>query len=343
MVIGEGGFGKVYRGTLRDGRKVAVKRSQPEHGQGFLEFQTEILVLSKIRDRNLVSLIGYCNERSEMILVYEFMEKGTLREHLYEDSDVSFSRSELSWEQRIQICIDSATGLHYLHTGAFGRIIHRDVKSTNILLDENYVAKVADFGLSKLGYLDQTQNTTDVKGSFGYLDPEYFGCLQYTAKSDVYSFGVVLLEILCARPALNISLPREQMNLTEWGLSWQRKGQLEKIIDPFLVGKINPTSLRKFGETAEKCLKDHGIDRPTMEDVLYDLKYVLLLQQTAQNRGTFEHSTVDASFDLPLPVLQHLPSHSFSVLEEDEPIGMGDGSDTTTSEVFFQLRIDEAG
>ncbi|KAL0350545.1 UNVERIFIED_CONTAM: putative receptor-like protein kinase [Sesamum radiatum] len=198
--IGEGGFGKVYKGTMRNGTKVAVKRSEPGHGQGLPEFQT--VVLSKIRHHHLVSLIGYCDERNEMILVYEFMEKGTLRDHLYVsagESRESTSRSTLSWGQRLGICIDAAKGIHYLHTGSSGAIIHRDIKSTNILLDENYVAKVADFGLSRSGPPDQTHVSTIVKGSFGYLDPEYFLCSQLTQKSDVYSFGVVLLEVLCCK------------------------------------------------------------------------------------------------------------------------------------------------
>ncbi|KAK9285445.1 hypothetical protein L1049_024638 [Liquidambar formosana] len=344
MVIGEGGFGKVYKGTLRNGKKVAVKRSEPGHGQGIMEFQAEILVLSKIRHRHLVSLIGYCDERAEMILVYEFMEKGTLRDHLYGDSEGSTSHSELSWKQRLEICIDSAKGLHYLHTALAGGIIHRDVKSTNILLDEHYVAKVADFGLSKSGPLDHTHVSTDVKGSFGYLDPEYFRCLQLTDKSDVYSFGVVLLEVLCARPAIiSTANTVEEVNLAEWGMSWKKKGQLEKIIDPLLVGKINPNSLRKFGETAEKCLKECGVDRPTMADVLWDLEYVLQLQQTAVYREPHEDSTVDASMELQLPVVQRFPSHSFPVDEGDESIVRDDdGSDTYASDVFSQLKIDDA-
>ena len=347
FILGEGGFGKVYRGTLRDGRKVAVKRSQPGLGQGFHEFQTEIIVLTKIRHRHLVSLIGYCDERREMILVYEFMENGTLKDILYdsnEDNSMSSPRSELSWEKRLEFCISSAMGLDYLHRGA--KIIHRDVKTANILLDEDNVAKVADFGLSKSGEADQTHISTDVKGSFGYLDPEYFRCMQLTDKSDVYSFGVVLLEVLCARPAIKTSVPREEMNLAEWAISWQKKGELDKIMDPFLVGKINTNSLRKFGETAEKCLRESGADRPTMRQVVWDLQYALDLQQSRIPREEYADSMTDDSFEyFPMSCVPYVPSQSFLVIEEDDevpPIEGDDGSEATPSEVFSQLGISGA-
>ncbi|KAG6666151.1 hypothetical protein CIPAW_01G011100 [Carya illinoinensis] len=314
LLIGEGGFGKVYKATLQNGMTVAVKRSDLKHGQGLPEFETEVLVLSKIRHRHLVSLIGYCEERSEMILVYEFMEKGTLRDHLYdqnEKSKRSSKRSKLSWKQRLEICIGSAKGLHYLHTCSHGGIIHRDVKSTNILLNKNYVAKVADFGLS----------------TSGPNDPDHF------------SVGIkVLLEVLCARPAIINSTKREEMNLAEWGMLWQKKGQLESIIDPLLVGDINPDSLRKFGETAEKCLKGEGASRPTMLDVIWDLEYALQLHQTKVHREPHEDTTTNAFF-VELPSLNSIPDW------EDNDLLIGgevDGSDTTDSGVFSQLRVGAA-
>lgn len=292
LVIGVGGFGYVYRGRLAgaDQVQVAVKRLNPRSKQGAREFRTEIEMLSKLRHVHLVSLVGYCDYQNEMILVYEYMSRGTLRDHLYGRST---ENPALSWKRRLQICLGAARGIHYLHTGTNHVIIHRDVKSTNILLDEKWVAKVSDFGLSRLGPTSATDThiSTTVKGSFGYLDPEYCRRRQLTEKSDVYSFGVVMLEALCARAAMGRTLPKEQVGLPNWAQKCYDNGSIDEIVDPNLKGQIAAVSLRRFAEMAVRCVDDVGAGRPSMGDVVGGLELALKLQEESDEKF------VDGGFD----------------------------------------------
>ncbi|CAJ2669143.1 unnamed protein product [Trifolium pratense] len=281
FIIGVGGFGNVYKGYIDGVTPVAIKRLKPGSQQGVNEFMNEIELLSQLRHIHLVSLIGYCNDGVEMILVYDFMQRGTLREYLYGSDN-----ERLTWKQRLEILLGAARGLHYLHTGAKHSIIHRDVKSTNILLDEKWVAKVSDFGLSKAGPtgMAMTHVSTVVKGSIGYLDPEYYLRQRLTLKSDVYSFGVVLLEVLCARPPLVRSSEKKKASLVIWFQRCYKQGLIvEELVDPFIKDSITSESLKCYCQMVLSCLHDDGNQRMSMSDVVGALEFALQLVTTEED------------------------------------------------------------
>ncbi|KAJ0759767.1 putative protein kinase RLK-Pelle-CrRLK1L-1 family [Helianthus annuus] len=290
LVIGSGGFGKVFKGKIIIGESflvVAIKRLDSMSNQGATEFWAEVEMLSKLRHCNLVSLVGYCNYEKEMILVYEYMSNGTLDDHLHK------LNSRLSWLERLNICIGAGRGLHYLHTGTGidTGVIHRDVKSSNILLHESWAAKISDFGLSKIGPANQpsTYVNTLIKGTFGYLDPNYYATGKLTRKSDVYAFGVVLLEVLCRKRTTDRSLDE---GLVTWVQDSIQEGKLKHIIDSDIRNEISPKCLKEFVRIANKCLHNSPKQRPTMAEVLFSLETVLGLQEKFNNSVQFTDSRI---------------------------------------------------
>ncbi|TYJ46186.1 hypothetical protein E1A91_A02G103600v1 [Gossypium mustelinum] len=283
--LGYGGYGKVYKGTLSDGQSVAIKRAQHGSMQGGLEFKTEIELLSRVHHKNLVGLVGFCFDQGEQMLVYEFMANGTLRESLSGRSGIY-----LDWKRRLRISLGSARGLAYLHELANPPIIHRDIKSTNILLDENLTAKVADFGLSKL-VSDSSKGhvSTQVKGTLGYLDPEYYMTQQLTEKSDVYSFGVVMLELITAKQPIEKGkyVVREVRSVMD--TKDDEHYGLRELMDPCIRSSGNLLGFGKFLELAMQCVEDSATDRPTMSDVVKAIETIL------QNDGMNTNSTTSAS------------------------------------------------
>ncbi|EYU44211.1 hypothetical protein MIMGU_mgv1a024825mg, partial [Erythranthe guttata] len=280
LIIGRGGFGKVYKGHIdKEQTTVAVKRLKSSSKQGVHEFLTEIETLSELRHANLVPLIGYCNEYREMILVYEYMPRGTLANHIYKLAREDNMCSSLTWKQLLDICIGAGRGLDYLHTGH--GIIHRDVKATNILLDENLIAKVSDFGLAKPENRSKLQSyvSTNVKGTFGYLDPNYFRTRKLTRKSDTYAFGVVLLEVLCGRSVGDLIVTEKEQVLTTWARDKIDMGEADQIVSTSLREEISPNSLKTFVGVAQRCLSDKPKNRPTMSQVVSQLELAVEQQE----------------------------------------------------------------
>ncbi|XP_023728855.1 probable LRR receptor-like serine/threonine-protein kinase At1g06840 isoform X2 [Lactuca sativa] len=277
--VGQGGYGKVYKGVFTDGTVVAIKRAQEGSLQGEKEFLTEIELLSRLHHRNLVSLLGFCDEEGEQMLVYEFMPNGTLRDHLsgkYKES--------LSFGMRLRIALGSAKGILYLHSEADPPIFHRDIKATNILLDSKLVAKVADFGLSRLAPVADLEGvvpghvSTVVKGTPGYLDPEYFLTHKLTDKSDVYSLGVVFLELLTGmHPITHGKNIVREVNIA------YRSGMIFSVIDE-KMGSYPSECVEKFVTLALKCCKEDTDERPSMAEVVRELENIRQMMPESDSR-----------------------------------------------------------
>ncbi|CAM6094754.1 unnamed protein product [Calypogeia fissa] len=276
--IGRGGYGRVYKGVLKSGEVVAIKRAQEGSMQGAAEFKNEIELLSRVHHRNLVGLVGFCYEGGEQALIYEFMSNGAVRDHLYGKAQTPFS-----WQERLDIALGSARGIAYLHDHANPPIIHRDVKTANILLNERQIAKVADFGLSKLAPEDGEMRvySQNVKGTMGYLDPEYYTTFKLTDRSDVYAFGVVLLELLTAKPPIvNGKFIVREVNtaLERGGLAGVRT-----LLDPALE-ELPDADLEAFLKIALKCVEEISDDRDSIAEVVTQL----------ENLGSHSHPNVGA-------------------------------------------------
>ena len=268
LIIGRGGFGTVYKGLLPDNRIVAIKKSKTVDESQIEQFINEVVVLSQINHRNVVKLLGCCLETQVPLLVYEFIPNGTLFEYIHHKNKAS----TVSWEIRLRIAAETAEALSYLHFAASPPIIHRDVKSSNILLDSTHTAKVSDFGASRLVPLDQTQLATMVQGTLGYLDPEYMQTSQLTEKSDVYSFGVVLVELLTGEKALSFDKPEEERSLAIRFLSFLNDNRLFEILEKHVAKEGKAEQLKEVANLAKRCLQLKGEDRPTMKEVATKLE-----------------------------------------------------------------------
>lgn len=265
-------FVLVLIGKLKDGREVAVKRLYEHNYKRVEQFMNEIEILTRLRHRNLVSLYGCTSRHSrELLLVYEYIPNGTVADHLHGEQA---KPGLLPWSIRMSIAIETATALAYLHAS---EIVHRDVKTNNILLDNNFTVKVADFGLSRLFPNDVTHVSTAPQGTPGYVDPEYHQCYQLTSKSDVYSFGVVLIELISSLPAVDITRHRHEINLANLATSKIQKCEFHELIDPS-TGFETDSEVRRMtiavAELAFQCLQQNKEMRPSMEEVLETLKSI---------------------------------------------------------------------
>ncbi|GAA0144465.1 transmembrane signal receptor [Lithospermum erythrorhizon] len=266
-ILGKGGYGTVYKGILPDKSIVAIKKSKIMDQSQIEQFINEVIILTQVNHRNVVKLLGCCLEAEVPLLVYEYVSNGTVFHHIFNSG-----ATWLSLENRLRIASEAAGALSYLHSAAWKPIIHRDVKSANILLDEYYTAKIADFGASRLVPLDQTQVTTLVQGTLGYLDPEYFHTSQLTEKSDVYSFGVVLAELMTGKKPICMERSHEERNLATYFIMSLKENRLFQILDPRVVREGSLEQVQAIAQLVKRCLHLNSEDRPTMKEVTMELE-----------------------------------------------------------------------
>nr|DAD24453.1 TPA_asm: hypothetical protein HUJ06_025917 [Nelumbo nucifera] len=321
-ILGRGGQGTVYKGVLPDHRVVATKKSKVVDDGKIEQFINEIIILSQVNHRNVVKLLGCCLETEIPLLVYEYVSNGTLFDHIQRKNGISL----LSWEDRLRIAIETAGAFAYLHSAASIPIIHRDIKSTNILLDDNYAAKVSDFGISRLLPTDRDQVTTLVQGTLGYLDPEYFHSGLLTEKSDVYSFGVVLVELLTGEKPVCFERSQEQRNLATYFVSSMKENHLLQIIEDELLDDRVAEKIFAVADLTNRCLNISGEHRPTMKEVAMELEGLKRLEiKSCVQELKGENVSLQSGITTPIFVpLRHYPSDASMQysLEKDALLSM---------------------
>ncbi|XP_059064995.1 probable LRR receptor-like serine/threonine-protein kinase At5g48740 [Cryptomeria japonica] len=282
--IGQGSFGTVFLGKLQDGKQIAVKVLSVFSKHGIDQFLNEVDLLSKINHKKLVSFLGYCicNESRDLMLVFEYMSGGSLSDNLYDPEAPKYAH--LDWKTRLKIALDAVQGLEYLHVGCTPKIIHRDIKTSNILLDSNLNGKLADFGLSRVTGNDETsQINTAIKGTPGYLDPMYYKTHMLTDKSDVYSFGVVLLELTCGRKPIDVKVSTEKILLTEWAASYagedKDEANIEEIVDKRLGKRYSMKSIIHLTNLAWRCIASEPSGRPSISEVVAEIKEAVTFEE----------------------------------------------------------------
>ncbi|XP_062079197.1 wall-associated receptor kinase-like 9 [Humulus lupulus] len=292
-ILGQGGQGTVYKGMLEDGKIVAIKKSKIIDEAKLSEFINEVVILTQINHRNVVKLLGCCLETDVPLLVYEFVPNGTLSEYIHHKN----AEFPFTWSMRLRIATEVAGALSYLHSGASFPIYHRDVKSTNILLDEKLRAKVADFGTSRTISLEQTHLTTLVYGTFGYLDPEYFQLSQFTDKSDVYSFGVILVELLTGQKVISATRTEEGKSLATYFKMIMKENSLFDILDGQVLKDAPKKEIIVVADLAQRCLHLSGKNRPTMKEVAKELERIQVIDNK-DSKGS-QHDYVKLAYAQP--------------------------------------------